>query len=193
MNELDLRVVKTRENIEKVFFQLLGEKDFTQITVAELIEECKISKGTFYYHYKDKYDLAEKVIKAQLHFYNELFDRNLPSSGQEAADQLELLSSMLMEIIQKFIRLSSIHTAELDARDMLNDFLSGKFKQLIDDSPGLEVQSSLLVSKLLSSIAITQMELITKHHSEPGLMFQHTLNDLIRCIQYFSGETGKHL
>lgn len=62
----DLRIVKTRRCIEAAFLELLQEHSFEQITVRLLLEKAIISKGTFYAHYLDKYDLAEKIAASAL-------------------------------------------------------------------------------------------------------------------------------
>lgn len=57
----DLRIVKTRMAIKSAFFQLMAEKSFEKITVSDITERALIHRGTFYAHYKDKYDLKERV------------------------------------------------------------------------------------------------------------------------------------
>lgn len=63
MGKQDLRVVKTRRNIEDTFLRLLKGMPFERITVKEIVEEALVNKGTFYRHYMDKYDLAEQVAR----------------------------------------------------------------------------------------------------------------------------------
>ncbi len=63
MNNQDLRVLKTIENIENVFFELLGSKPIEKITVAELARVARINKGTFYRHYLDIPDLYMKTMQ----------------------------------------------------------------------------------------------------------------------------------
>lgn len=76
----DSRVIKTRCCIEETFLKLLTEVPFEKLTTTRLIKglikECIISKGTFYAHYLDKYDLAEQLIDRELKFFeNLLFQR----------------------------------------------------------------------------------------------------------------------
>ena len=59
----DLRVVKTRRNIEETFLRLLRDAPFERMTVKRIVEEALVNKGTFYRHYLDKYDLAEQVAR----------------------------------------------------------------------------------------------------------------------------------
>ena len=60
-NKKDLRVIKTLEAIEKVFKELVLEKDFTDIRITELAKRAKINKKTFYDHYKNLDDLLSTI------------------------------------------------------------------------------------------------------------------------------------
>jgi AcrR family transcriptional regulator len=61
MNGNDLRVIKTRKNIETSFIYLLSEKGFNHLTVQDILEKALINRSTFYKHYRDKYDVAEQM------------------------------------------------------------------------------------------------------------------------------------
>ena len=54
MEKIDLRVVKTKENITHSFLELLEKKSIEKITVKELCEKARISRNTFYQHYQYK-------------------------------------------------------------------------------------------------------------------------------------------
>ncbi|WP_391207175.1 TetR/AcrR family transcriptional regulator [Psychrobacillus sp. L4] len=58
--KIDRRIARTRQMIRDAFTQLIEEKGFEAITVSDLTEKADINRGTFYLHYKDKYDLFEQ-------------------------------------------------------------------------------------------------------------------------------------
>lgn len=57
----DLRIVKTQMAIKNAFLQLVKEKAFEKITISEIADRALIHRGTFYSHYKDKYDLLNQL------------------------------------------------------------------------------------------------------------------------------------
>lgn len=60
---------KTRKIIKKVFAEMLAEKkELGKISVSELTERAEISRGSFYFHYDDIYEVAED-------YENELISR----------------------------------------------------------------------------------------------------------------------
>ncbi len=49
----------TKYALEASLKNLLAKKPFDKITIADLTEDCGISRMAFYYHFKDIYDLVE--------------------------------------------------------------------------------------------------------------------------------------
>ena len=57
----------TKKALENSLKKLLKEKPFDKITIADITEDCGISRMAFYYHFQDIYDLAEWVCMAGGH------------------------------------------------------------------------------------------------------------------------------
>lgn len=60
-NVHDQMVSRTRKLINDALIELIEEKGFDGITIRDLTAKAGINRGTFYLHYRDKYDLMEKV------------------------------------------------------------------------------------------------------------------------------------
>lgn len=52
---------RSRHLIKQAFGELLNEKDLNKITVTDIVERASISRGTFYAHYLDVYDLYTAI------------------------------------------------------------------------------------------------------------------------------------
>ena len=185
MNENDLRVIKTRENIESAFLNLLDEKDFTHITVTEILGRCRIAKGTFYYHYRDKYDLAEQIINKHFSSFDQLFEasrKNFPKKGAS----LESMAGFATNIAKSYAPLSSIRTPELDARDKLHEFLRNLFLEFVQKQEQLrEISNPSQVATFLAAIVAAQIDMVISGDSQTGSQFIESLHDLIACISLF--------
>ncbi len=53
----------TKKAIVATFMDLLNEKPLNKISVTELVKRCGITRNTFYYHFKDIYDLLELAME----------------------------------------------------------------------------------------------------------------------------------
>ena len=51
----------TEAAIQDTFLKLLSEQPFDKITVTQLVDECQITRRTFYYHYSDLYELLDTI------------------------------------------------------------------------------------------------------------------------------------
>ncbi|MBR5474060.1 MAG: TetR/AcrR family transcriptional regulator [Lachnospiraceae bacterium] len=59
----DLRAKKTRIAIRKAFIQLLCETDFNSISIATLMKRANYSRGAFYLHYQNIWDVFEELVR----------------------------------------------------------------------------------------------------------------------------------
>ena len=57
----DLRIQRSRNNIQDAFIHLVTKHGFDALTVQMIADQAQINRATFYRHYTDKYDLAEQV------------------------------------------------------------------------------------------------------------------------------------
>ncbi len=57
----DGRVRHTLHQIKEAFMALLIEKGFEATRVSDIVARAQINRTTFYRHYTDKYDLAERL------------------------------------------------------------------------------------------------------------------------------------
>ena len=57
----------TKQALANALKQLLQKKQITKITINDIAEACGISRMTFYYHFKDIYDLADWTLQEALH------------------------------------------------------------------------------------------------------------------------------
>ncbi|MEE6132831.1 TetR/AcrR family transcriptional regulator [Priestia sp. GS2] len=60
VQSVDRRIIRTKRRIREALAQLIEEKGFETITIRDLTERADINRGTFYLHYRDKFDLLEQ-------------------------------------------------------------------------------------------------------------------------------------
>lgn len=65
---------RSRMLIKTAFAELLNEKDINKITVTDIVDRANISRGTFYAHYLDVYDLYAAIQTNMIEAIDELLD-----------------------------------------------------------------------------------------------------------------------
>ena len=56
----------TKTAIIESFLRLLETRSIEKITVKDIVEDCGVNRKTFYYYFKDIYDLTESVFRYSL-------------------------------------------------------------------------------------------------------------------------------
>lgn len=88
----------TKKRLSAALVGLLLQKPVREITVRELTNQAKVSRGTFYFHYADIYDLMHQVEQNQLDQLSGLMCTLLPKMGQDSPPEaLETLFRYLEE------------------------------------------------------------------------------------------------
>lgn len=88
--KIDRRVRRTKTLLTQGLMQLMEEKDIRDISVRELSDLADINRGTFYLHYKDIYDLLDKIEDELFTEFNGIINRHLTSDFQVLAPQSTL-------------------------------------------------------------------------------------------------------
>lgn len=52
----------TKQAIRTACLELLEERPFDKITVKDIVMRCELNRNTFYYYYKDIYDVLEDIF-----------------------------------------------------------------------------------------------------------------------------------
>ena len=88
----------TKRRLSDALIALLTQKPVREITVRELTTLAKVSRGTFYFHYTDIYDLMAQIEQDQLEGLDALMGAILPSlQSQTPPDALRTLFTYLNE------------------------------------------------------------------------------------------------
>ncbi|HHY60917.1 MAG TPA: TetR/AcrR family transcriptional regulator [Clostridia bacterium] len=59
---VDKRVQRTKALIREALVSLIEDKGFDALTVRDIATRAKINRGTFYLHYRDKFDLLDQTL-----------------------------------------------------------------------------------------------------------------------------------
>ncbi|GGH20734.1 TetR/AcrR family transcriptional regulator [Paenibacillus segetis] len=58
----NIRMTQTKQSLINAFVNLVNEKDFDKITVADLTKGAQVNRATFYAHFNDKYEMLDYIV-----------------------------------------------------------------------------------------------------------------------------------
>ncbi|MCI1480786.1 MAG: TetR/AcrR family transcriptional regulator [Eggerthellaceae bacterium] len=144
----DLRVVKTRANIQAKFVQLLREKGFQRVTVQDILDAALINRTTFYRHYDSKYDLADRMAGDFL----ERFAMALETARGDRTTGLAAMYAMLVEDRERTLALWDLRTDGTDVRARMERMLQEAYPALVGDD---SLPADGFQPRVFSAIALT--------------------------------------
>ena len=77
----------TKKALAAAIKELMAERPLNKISVGDICEQCSMNRKSFYYHFRDKYDLVNWI------FYVDFIERMEWSSCRNEWDMLEALCS----------------------------------------------------------------------------------------------------
>ena len=73
----------TKTALAEALKDLMRKKPFARISVSDICESCGLNRKSFYYHFRDKYDLLNWI------FYVDIVERIIALEEADAWDILE--------------------------------------------------------------------------------------------------------
>lgn len=96
--KLDRRIQRTKKALLQSLTKLISEKKVNNITVKELTDLANVNRSTFYFYYRDIFDMVDKLETELINDFSEAYER----FSEEATTYDDVLSFFiyLFEFIQ---------------------------------------------------------------------------------------------
>lgn len=124
---MDLRIVKTRENLNKALVDQLHHKPLSKITVTELCRMAKINRSTYYLHYRDPYDQYEKLENSIYQDFADTIDAFIDKNRNWFTDLIvsdKVAQAKLVEELFSYIKKNALIYGISLPMNQGNDFLN---------------------------------------------------------------------
>lgn len=154
--------LRTDKAIKQALISLLRTKPFEKITVQDILDETPVTRSTFYKHFHDKYEIAEKMqddfFKSQMALRKAAHEN--PAAFSASLLKVNQQNNELMDALLK------IHTENVDLRQAMADqskeyYLNG----ITGAHPELEAE--------IFSQAITAFQLAIPDSEMPAFEYMH--------------------
>lgn len=88
----DVRIQRTRALLHEALGALMHEKSYDRITVADILQRARVSRSTFYIHFRDKDALLTSSMRA-------LLPGTLSTGGAGASDGAERMAAFSLPLL----------------------------------------------------------------------------------------------
>ena len=121
---VDRRAQRTRQMIRQAFIELASEKGLIAATVQEITERANISRGTFYAHYADKYDLVDAIVREE-------FQRNIGTGFSAKKWNRQTLYWLIQTLLGFFKDLYQRHNRSREIAPFLEKAIQEELNSLV--------------------------------------------------------------
>lgn len=185
---------KKRSALLSHAFSLFLNKGISDTTISEIAEHAGVGKGTFYFYFKDKEDLIEKLIaqKAEQLFIHALNKLSSHTEELSVEDKLILIADDLLEQLNKDKRLLKFLNKNLNygmykrallREEVKNEMdVSAMYHQIIESDGSKWKDAELMLYTIVELVGSTCHSIILNNDPVDLEHYRPYLYDCIRSI-----------
>ena len=153
--------IDMKKKIAEAALRLLTEKKARKLTVKDIVEECHITRQSFYYHFEDIPDLLRWVLEQGLERMME--ETQAKENGEESIRYFFLMAVNAMPYVRK--TMESNYGEEME--HLLRQQIFRLFERAVEEA------------RLYQSCSQSELKLILRYHSSAviGLLQEWTEED----------------
>ena len=143
----------TKRALAAALRELMEEMPFDKIQIAQICERCDMNRKSFYYHFKDKYDLVNWIFDTEFISFSRDIANYLPSD-----DRWELIERACEHLYadRAFYRKALLIKGQNSLSDHLREYLFPLIKiritQLLNDDAASEFTINFFTDAILCAI-----------------------------------------
>ena len=141
----------TKHALAAALKELMEEKPFSKINVAEICEKCGMNRKSFYYHFRDKYDLVNWIFDAD-------FSKILESRKEDdyfTWPFLEALCECFYEnrnFYRKALKIRGQNCFIDHYRECLEPFMQAGMRKILHETEYMDFQISFFADAFIGSL-----------------------------------------
>ena len=93
--------IDMKKMIAEAAWRLLTEKKVRKLTVKDIVEECHITRQSFYYHFEDIPDLLRWVLEQGLDIRDIMAWEDIYTYLEKCADACEEIADSVENVVMK--------------------------------------------------------------------------------------------
>lgn len=179
---------RTDRAITNALISLLKVKPFEKITVQDILDETPVNRATFYAHFHDKYEIAERMLSEFKYLEKDIIDK---LSIQKKSNYAQIMQTAFLQKKELVEALLKIRTDTVDLR--MTIALGWREKYLAEsNSPNKETEAEMYAQAMTAF----QLSFITDSsfsHFSSTYVDQLMIEILLQTIQIDNDEVREYL
>lgn len=131
--------IRTDRAIINALVALLKHKPFEKITVQDILDETPVSRATFYAHFQDKYEIAEKMIDYFFEMKKSVIESIHPGSTETFNQTMQRAFYDNMDLTKALLK---VHTDTANFRQRVAQELEKDYLRTAT-SPGKDIEARI--------------------------------------------------
>ncbi len=129
MSKIDLNKNKKKQKLLESAFNLFMTKGIKDTSIQEIVDGCKVAKGTFYLYFNDKYDIEDYLITYKS---KELFNNALEELEKNYINNFEdQIIFIINYVIDELVKNTNI--LNFIKKNLSQGIYNDRFNNLIDN------------------------------------------------------------
>ncbi|OOF39441.1 MULTISPECIES: TetR/AcrR family transcriptional regulator [Rodentibacter] len=164
MNKQDIRVVRTLQLIRTAFLELLEEKGFDSITVQDILDRTQINRSTFYKHFKNKDEVALKLVEEVKEKFRENFKHRFSISTKTFVQMIAPIYDQYHHLVRL---IGSIRTTKIHLYEDLYQFIQQRYISQAAIKQDKTEEELMFQGHLFATISIGVMKYFIEQGERP--------------------------
>lgn len=166
----------TKKALASALKELMQEKPFEKISVGDICEKCDMNRKSFYYHFKDKYDLVNWI------FDTEVIEISRGNSYEDEFEWYEDICGYFYEnraFYRKALRITGQNSFTSHFRDVMSSILTRRFEEIFGKKINNEFQMNFFTDALVLAFYRWMLE-------ETNMTAEEFIENIKGCLQYMA-------
>ena len=154
--------------IINAFIKISPQIPFEKMTVQNIIDEALISRYTFYVHFHDKYEVAERIqtdLYQQFTTFINSRISDIDSKPLDSNSQHTMIDNKIIEYCRhnysEVMAIKDIHTETINFMQMLKDYFAVHYQESHQNSSTLQLEAKIYASIVAALMEYSFMDYIT--------------------------------
>lgn len=163
----------TKEALSESMKELMKKKSFSKISVGEICENCGINRKSFYYHFRDKYDLVNWIYYVD--FLEHVQTSDSCTAGTLFASICQYFYSEA-DFYRNALQIQGQNSFHEYFHETLSVYLRAMFQDIFSD----EEQQDFTINFFCDSFYSAIYRWLTQRHIMPVNEFLHHIQEIFK-------------